>query len=68
MILHGSIDDIVPVGQSDALAEKLKTLKIPYVYDRLEGWPHAMDAAESVNERCRYFMNQFFDQHLPLPK
>ena len=68
LILHGTIDDIVPISQSDALAEKLKALKIPFVYDRLEGWPHAMDAAEGVNERCQYFMNRFFDQHLPLPK
>ncbi len=68
LILHGTIDDVVPIGQSDALAEKLKALKVPFAYDRLEGWPHAMDAAESVNERCQYFMNHFFEKHLPLPK
>ncbi len=68
LILHGTIDDIVPIAQSDALAEKLKALKIPFTYDRLDGWPHAMDAAESVNARCQFFMNQFFDKFLPLPK
>ncbi|MBI2929269.1 MAG: alpha/beta hydrolase [Verrucomicrobia bacterium] len=68
LILHGTIDDVVPIEQSDMLAKKLAGLGVPYVYDRLEGWPHAMDLAESVNERCQWFMNQFFAKYLPLPK
>jgi hypothetical protein len=38
------------------------------VYDRLPGWPHTMDLALVVNERCRYFMDEFLDRYLPLPK
>jgi acetyl esterase/lipase len=68
LIFHGTIDDTVPIDQADALARKLADLGIPYVYDRLEGWPHAMDLAEAVNERCQFLMNQFFAKHLPLPK
>jgi len=68
LILHGTIDDVVSIDQSDMLARKLAELGVPYVYDRLEGWPHAMDLAEAVNERCQWFMNQFFAKYLPLPK
>lgn len=68
LILHGTIDDVVPIEQSDILAKRLKELGVPVTYDRLPGWPHAMDVAEPVNERCRFFINQFLDQHLPLPK
>jgi dipeptidyl aminopeptidase/acylaminoacyl peptidase len=66
LILHGTIDDVVPIDQADHLAKRLKELGIPYVYDRLEGWPHAMDMSEAVNERCQWFMNQFFEEYLPL--
>ncbi|HVY71523.1 MAG TPA: alpha/beta hydrolase [Verrucomicrobiae bacterium] len=68
LILHGTIDDVVPIEQSDTLARRLKELNVPVTYDRLEGWPHAMDLAEPVNERCQYFMNQFLAKYLPLPK
>lgn len=68
LILHGAIDDVVPISQSDVLAKRLGELGVPCVYDRLEGWPHAMDAAEVVNDRCCYFMDRFFAKHLPLPR
>jgi len=68
LILHGTIDDLVPISQSDALAARLKELGVPFVYDRLPGWPHAMDLAVAVNERCQFFMNDFFARYLPLPK
>jgi len=64
LIFHGTIDDTVPVAQSDRLAAKLKELGIPYVYEKFEGWPHTMDIAIDVNKRCQWFMNRFFDQYL----
>ena len=67
LILHGTIDEIVPVDQSDRLAAHLKRLKIPHDYGRLEGWSHAMDLAKPVNDYCQAMMNQFFEKHLPLP-
>ncbi len=66
LILHGTLDETVPIEQSDALAARLKELGVPCVYDRLEGWPHTMDLAEPVNARCRWFMDRFFAKHLPL--
>ncbi len=64
LILHGTIDDIVPVNQSDQLAQKLTDLKIPYVYDRLPGWPHTMDLAKDVNVRSTWLMERFLEQTL----
>ena len=64
LVLHGTIDEVVPVNQSDLLAAKLNESGIPYVYDRLPGWPHAMDVANPVNERCVWFMERFFDRYL----
>jgi acetyl esterase/lipase len=68
LIFHGTIDEIVPIDQADLLARRLKELRVPFVYDRLEGWPHTLDLAESVNERCQALMNRFLAKHLPLPQ
>ncbi|MCH2593588.1 MAG: alpha/beta hydrolase [Pedosphaera sp.] len=67
LILHGTIDETVPVGQSDSLAAHLKRLKIPHAYGRLDGWPHTMDIAKPVNDYCQSMMDRFFATHLPLP-
>ena len=68
LILHGTVDDVVPIDQSDALAEKLTELKVPHIYDRLPGWPHAMDLSQEVNDRCLWFMERFFARYLQLPE
>jgi len=64
LILHGTIDEIVPIEQADLLARCLHEAGVPYLYDRLPGWPHAMDLALSVNERCVWLMERFFDRYL----
>ena len=64
LILHGTIDALVPIDQADILAAKLTELKVPYVYDRLPGWPHGMDVVKDVHERCLWFMDRFFDRYL----
>jgi len=66
LIFHGTIDSTVPIVQADKLADKLKELGIDYVYERYDGWPHAMDLAEAVNRRCVYQMEQFFKKHIPI--
>jgi acetyl esterase/lipase len=68
LILHGPTDDVVSIVQSDMLAAKLKATGVRYVYDRLPGWPHAMDLSNDVYVRCRWFMDHFFDRYLPLPE
>ena len=64
LIVHGTIDDVVPIDQADELAAKLKEVGVPYLYDRLPGWPHAMDIAQPVNDRCVWLMEQFFAAYL----
>ncbi|HQH67797.1 MAG TPA: alpha/beta hydrolase [Candidatus Hydrogenedentes bacterium] len=66
LIFHGTIDEVVPVEQSERLAARLGELGIPYTFERFEGWPHTMDLAKAVNERCRWFMYRFFEEHLSL--
>ena len=66
LIFHGTIDSTVPVVQADKLVDKLKELGIDYVYERYDGWPHAMDLAEAVNRRCVYQMEKFFKKYIPI--
>ncbi len=66
LIFHGTIDSTVPIAQADRLADKLKELKIDYVYEKYEGWPHTMDLAEAVNKRCVYQMEKFFKRYIPI--
>lgn len=48
LVVHGTLDDIVPVEQSDKLAEGLNWVRVPVRYERLFGWPHTMDLSEPV--------------------
>jgi len=64
LILHGTIDDLVPIEQADTLAARLEKLGIPCTYDRVEGYPHTMDVAKAVNVRCQWFINRFLEEHL----
>lgn len=66
LILHGTTDTIVPVSESDQLAAKLKECGVPYLYDRLDGWPHGMDLSTAVRDRCLHFMKAFLDRYLPI--
>ncbi|MBX2816931.1 MAG: alpha/beta hydrolase [Saprospiraceae bacterium] len=64
LIFHGTIDDIVPVSQSDTLANALQKAGVPVDYHRLDGWPHTMDLGLKVNRYCQFHMDKFFQKHL----
>jgi acetyl esterase/lipase len=64
LVFHGSIDQVVAITQAERLVEGLKEHQVPYVYDRLDGWPHALDAAEVVNDHCREVMLLFLEHYL----
>jgi len=64
LIFHGALDETVPVNQSDLLKAKLDQVGVASEYHRLEGWPHTMDAAASVNAYCQYYIAEFLAKHL----
>jgi dipeptidyl aminopeptidase/acylaminoacyl peptidase len=66
LIFHGTIDELVPISQSDSLQKKLDRNGIYNEYHRLTWWPHTMDLAASVNEYCQYYMNAFFEKCVPI--
>jgi acetyl esterase/lipase len=67
LIIQGTTDKLVPVAEADELAKKLDEAGVPYLYDRIEGWPHAMDCSVAVKARCLHFIDAFLDKFLPLP-
>jgi acetyl esterase/lipase len=67
LTFHGTLDSLVPVTQADTLVKRLKELNIRAPYERLDGWPHGMDAAQVVNDFCFRRMLAFFDEQLQPP-
>lgn len=63
-VIHGTVDMLVPVRQGDWLVEALRTMGVPHLYSRIDGWPHAMDVVERVNQHTRALVLAFFDEHL----
>ena len=64
LILHGSIDTIVPIDQAELLVAKLKAAGVSCEYDRVEGWPHTMDLEENVNRHCLAKIEEFLKANL----
>jgi acetyl esterase/lipase len=65
LLIHGSIDGSVSVKNSDSLARALELNNVPYVYDRIEGWPHVMDFFSPIGERSLWQVYQFLRRHMP---
>ena len=64
LILHGTLDDLVPITQSDKLAAELERLGVPVWYDRIDGYPHSMDLSKPVNDHFKTVITAFFDEYL----
>lgn len=64
LIFQGTIDDLVPVSQSDSLSSWLSQAGVPHEYHRLKGWPHTMDLALKVNEYCQFYIDRFLEEYL----
>jgi acetyl esterase/lipase len=64
LVIHGSIDSTVPIDQAELLVDVLKNKGVEFDFDRVEGWPHAMDLEPDVNRHCLMKMFEFFDKHL----
>lgn len=68
LILHGSIDKLVPIEQSELLTARLQSLGVPVEFYPLPGWPHAMDLALHANRYVQNRMTQFFEKYIPVPE
>ncbi len=64
LTFHGTLDEIVPIDQADSLAAKLRSLQVAHEYERMEGWPHTMDASQTVNDYAKIKMEAFLLKHL----
>ncbi len=67
LIFHGTIDELVPVSQSDSLYQRLQNMGIPVEYHRMQGWPHTLDLVQVINVYCQYHMTKFLSKYLPVP-
>ena len=63
---HGTLDELVPYGQSKKLHETLQTYRVPSYYHELKGWPHAMDLSAKVFSYIQYHTDIFLEKHLKL--
>ncbi len=64
LIIQGTVDDTVPVGQNDLLAKKLAEIGVACQYVKFEGWPHTLDLAEENNKVVQWHIINFFKKHL----
>jgi len=60
LIVHGDIDDVVPIEQAETFARALHAHGVQYEYRRLSGWDHAPDRAAPVFRYCAGVMEDFF--------
>jgi len=65
LLIHGTLDGSVSVKNSDNLAKILESKKVPYLYDRIEGWPHIMDFFSPIGERSLWQIHKFLEDHMP---
>ena len=68
LVVHGTLDDIVPIQQSDILSERLYWVRVPVRYERLFGWPHTMDLAEPVFGYLSDVVLEEMKKHVGLPE
>jgi len=64
ILLQGTIDAVVPMGQSVKLAKALEANHVPYIYVPFEGQFHAFDFFQDTTERSLYFIEKFLAEYL----
>jgi dipeptidyl aminopeptidase/acylaminoacyl peptidase len=62
LILHGTKDALVPLSQSEVLAERLTAAGVEVTLEVLEGAPHG--GPEFSTAEKRKLMNDFLKRHL----
>jgi acetyl esterase/lipase len=64
LLLHGTIDTIVPPSQSVLLVEKLEANGVPYLYAPFLGLYHAFTIDVDATARAMYFIERFLGEYL----
>jgi acetyl esterase/lipase len=64
LLLHGTIDTIVPITQAEKLAKKLEANKVPYIYAPFKGGYHGYDMFTDPNPGVMYLIEQFLSEYL----
>lgn len=64
LILHGTIDTIVPITQAEKLANKLEANNVPYVYAPFKGGYHGYDMFTDTNPGVMYLVEHFLAEYL----
>lgn len=64
LILHGTIDTIVPISQAEKLAKKLEANNVPYVYAPFKGGYHGYDMFTDTNPGVMYLVEHFLAEYL----
>lgn len=64
LLLHGTIDTIVPITQSEKLAKKLETNNVPFVYAPFKGGYHGYDMLTDANPGVMYLIEHFLAEYL----
>ena len=65
LLIHGTLDSMVPVQNSDAMSRTLKEADVPFTYDRIEGWFHVMDFFSPISERTLWQCHKFLKTPIP---
>ena len=64
LILHGTMDMLVPISQAEMLKHKMDSLGVTNVYRPVPGWPHTMDMVQRVNDYFKATMGDFFEKYV----
>ena len=64
LLVHGVLDDLVPVAQSDALAKHLQTAGLPVYYERVEGWGCGIGMQRELADHVGALLEQFLTRRL----
>lgn len=68
LLLHGTIDALVPIRESERLAAALAEAGVPHYLLRLEGWDHSFEVVKAVNAHCMPIQDAFLSASLaPAP-
>lgn len=64
LLLHGTIDTIVPITQAEKLAKKLEANNVPFVYAPFKGGYHGYDMFTATNPGVMYLIENFLAEYL----